>query len=36
VRYGADMTSRHCEWRGNHDWKQSPEDADYYRRHPVG
>jgi quercetin dioxygenase-like cupin family protein len=35
VRYGADMASRHCEWRGNPDWKQSPEDADYYQRHPI-
>lgn len=36
VRYGTDMTSRHSAWRGNADWRQSPEDADYYRRHPVG
>jgi mannose-6-phosphate isomerase-like protein (cupin superfamily) len=35
VRYGADMLSRHWQWRGNTDWKQSAEDADYYKRHPV-
>jgi len=35
VRYGTDMASRHCEWRGNPDWRQSREDADYYRRHPI-
>ncbi len=35
VRYGADMRAHHCAWRGNSDWKQSPQDADYYRRHPV-
>lgn len=36
VRYGADMRAHHCDWRGNPDWKQSPEDAAYYRAHPVG
>ncbi|MGA2567632.1 MAG: cupin domain-containing protein [Pseudolabrys sp.] len=36
VRYGSDMLSRHCAWRGNTDWKQSGADADYYRQHPVG
>jgi len=36
VRYGADMLSRHYAWRGNDGWQQSPEDADYYRRNPVG
>ena len=35
VRYGADMTVHHAEWRGNPSWKQSDEDAEYYRRHPV-
>ena len=35
VRYGADMRSCHCAWRGNPDWKQSAEDAEYYRKHPV-
>jgi quercetin dioxygenase-like cupin family protein len=35
VRYGADMRAHHCDWRGNPDWRQSPEDADYYRRHPI-
>jgi len=36
VRYGADMRAHHYDWRGNKDWQQSPADADYYRRHPVG
>ena len=35
VRYGSDMASRHVEWRGHPDWKQRPEDAEYYRRHPI-
>lgn len=35
VRYGADMRAHHHAWRDNPDWRQSPEDADYYRRHPV-
>lgn len=34
VRYGADMAARHCDWRGNPEWKQSTEDAEYYRRNP--
>jgi hypothetical protein len=36
VRYGADMRAHHCAWRGNAEWKQSAEDAQYYRAHPVG
>jgi quercetin dioxygenase-like cupin family protein len=35
VRYGSDMASRHVEWRGRPDWKQKPEDAEYYRQHPI-
>jgi hypothetical protein len=35
VRYGSDMRAHHCDWRGNRDWKQSAEDADYYRHHPL-
>jgi quercetin dioxygenase-like cupin family protein len=35
VRYGNDMRAHHCGWRGNKDWTQSAEDAEYYRRHPV-
>ena len=35
VRYGADMRAHHVDWRGNPGWKQSAEDADYYRRHPL-
>ena len=36
VRYGRDMASRHYDWRGKAGWRQSAEDAAYYRRHPVG
>jgi quercetin dioxygenase-like cupin family protein len=36
VRYGTDMAARHLDWRGRDGFKQSAEDADYYRRHPVG
>ena len=28
VRHGTDMLTRHVEWRGNPDFKQSAEDAD--------
>ena len=35
VRYGADMSARHFEWRGRDGWRQSTEDAEYYRQHPV-
>jgi quercetin dioxygenase-like cupin family protein len=34
VRYGGDMASRHLQWRGNRDWKQTPHDAEYFRLHP--
>jgi quercetin dioxygenase-like cupin family protein len=34
VRYGADMRAHHRQWRGHADWKQSLQDADYYRRNP--
>ena len=36
VRYGADMASRHIDWRGNGGWRQSAEDAAYFRTHPPG
>ncbi len=35
VRYGSDMLARHCAWRGNPEWTQSTDDADYYRQHPF-
>jgi quercetin dioxygenase-like cupin family protein len=35
VRYGADMRAHFCAWRGKSDWTQSPQDAAYYRQHPV-
>jgi quercetin dioxygenase-like cupin family protein len=34
VRYGADMQTRHMDWRGNPAFKQSPQDAEYYRQNP--
>ena len=34
VRYGADMLARHIDWRGKADFKQSPEDAEYFRNNP--
>ncbi len=36
VRYGTDMRAHHVAWRGRTGWTQSAEDAEYYRRHPVG
>ena len=36
VRYGADMAARHFEWRGNAQWTQSPQDAEYFSQHPPG
>jgi quercetin dioxygenase-like cupin family protein len=36
VRYGTDMAARHFEWRGRADFKQSADDADYFRHHPPG
>jgi hypothetical protein len=35
VRYGSDIQAHHYAWRGNSDWTQSPDDADYYRQHPF-
>ena len=32
VRHGTDMLSRHVEWPSNPDFKQSAEDAEYYRK----
>jgi quercetin dioxygenase-like cupin family protein len=34
VRYGADMSARHLEWRGKAGWVQDPRDAEYFRQHP--
>ena len=36
VRYGPNMAARRLVWRGQPDWKQSAEDAKYFRQHPVG
>jgi quercetin dioxygenase-like cupin family protein len=35
VRYGTHMVARHYDWRGRPDWQQKPEDAEYFRQHPV-
>jgi quercetin dioxygenase-like cupin family protein len=35
VRYGTDMLTRHLDWRGNPDFRQKPEDAAYFKQHPV-
>lgn len=35
VRYGEDMLAHHYQWPSNAGWRQSPEDAEYYRRNPV-
>jgi len=35
VRYGADMRAHHVEWRGNPDFRQRAEDAEYFRQHKV-
>ncbi len=34
VRYGADIRARFHHWHGNSAWKQSAEDAAYFREHP--
>jgi quercetin dioxygenase-like cupin family protein len=34
VRYGEDMFTRFLEWRGNPTFKQSAEDAEFFRRQP--
>jgi hypothetical protein len=31
VRYGEDMLAHHVAWRGNPNFKQRPEDAEYFR-----
>src|SRR5262249_34277381 len=33
VRNGSSMQTRHVDWRGNPAFKQSPQDAEYFRRH---
>jgi quercetin dioxygenase-like cupin family protein len=35
VRYGADMSTRTREWRGNAEWQPRPEDKDYFARGPA-
>jgi|SRR5688572_28895924 mannose-6-phosphate isomerase-like protein (cupin superfamily) len=36
VRFGDDMAARSIAWRGNNEWKQTPEDVAYFGQHPVG
>jgi quercetin dioxygenase-like cupin family protein len=33
VRYGNDMGTRFLDWRGNAEWKQTRDDAEYFRHH---
>ena len=33
VRYGNDMSTRFLDWRGNAEWKQTSDDAEYFRQH---
>jgi len=35
VRYGADMETRVLEWPTNPEWRGAPEDAAYFKAHPV-
>ena len=35
VRYGTDMMARHFDWRGKADFKQKPDDAEYFRQNPL-
>jgi quercetin dioxygenase-like cupin family protein len=35
VRYGADMLTRRMDWRGNPAFKQSAQDAEYFRQNLV-
>ena len=34
VRYGSSMQTRHVDWRGNPAFKQSVQDAEYFRQNP--
>jgi len=36
VRYGKDMAARHADWRGKPNWKQRPEDVQYFRQKSAG
>jgi quercetin dioxygenase-like cupin family protein len=33
VRYGNDMGTRFLDWRGNAEWKQTQDDAEYFRHY---
>jgi mannose-6-phosphate isomerase-like protein (cupin superfamily) len=35
VRYGENMGTRIISWRGNAQWQQTPEDSEYFQRHPL-
>lgn len=34
VRFGDDMAARFLEWRGKADWRQSADDAAYFKANP--
>ncbi len=36
VRHGNDMAARIFAWPTNPDWSATPDDTDYFERHPVG
>ncbi len=36
VRCGSDMRAHHVNWRGRDGWTQSAQDAEYYKKYPVG
>ncbi|MCZ6510225.1 MAG: cupin domain-containing protein [Alphaproteobacteria bacterium] len=36
VRYGADMAARMVDWPSNTEWQATPDDIDYFEKHPVG
>ncbi len=35
VRYGQDMSTRFLNWRGNPEWKQTKDDAEYFAATPT-
>ena len=36
VRYGGPKTTRIKEWRGNSEWRPTPEDLAYFKSYPLG
>lgn len=35
VRYGEDMATRHFDWRNKEGWRQSAQDAQYFKDNPA-